>query len=94
MIMKYILAVIFFYVTIIHFVCRAIKWEFSREYLHGQSTEADYYRWENKWFLLGYLFPYASFFLGGAFPIFVCCGLFIAIAFLRSIEHIHPRFLG
>ena len=100
-IMKYIFTFLFFYVTIVHFIVRGIgvyladvKGDMALSYFRVNKNELGYFGWEMKGVIAIYLLPYIAFIADlGNFPNTFCYFLCIIIAFLRSVEHIHPKFL-
>lgn len=99
--MRYILLILFFYVTIIHFMVRGImvffadlRGDLPLRYFRMNKTEQGYYGWELPQVLTTYSIPYIVLLLNfGSSPVFVCCVLCAIIALLRSLEHIYPKFL-
>lgn len=94
--MKYFLSVLFFYVTIIHFLVRGILVELSSagEKYHDKN-EFDYYLWEQPTIFFVYILPYFSLLWVGLvdLPFLILGGLVIFVSILRSIEHVNNKII-
>ena len=91
--MKYILPIILFYVTAIHFCVRAYFIERARHFVYGKATEVNYYKWEVRGVVGIYFLPYLTLFWNDLFITGVMFFISVLIALLRSREHISPKFL-
>jgi hypothetical protein len=94
--MRHFLSVLFFYVTIIHFLVRGVLVELSSagEKYHDKN-ELDYYLWEQPTIFFVYTLPYFSLLWVGLvdLPFLVLGGLAIFVSILRSIEHVNNKII-